>query len=237
MMLDWIASLVLEVGTLDGFSIVLVIPFKRAVLPVASQVTNASVIFKDCRIASMGFIICSTVSRVVTCFNAANHKQITMMIAGRIVLFKMRQNRSMRGASTDGNNTTESCLCDKSNTLCSSGHSNDRHCELSSCCQEQADDTGFKECIGNFTTSQPSSAPSSIIPEMKDSPSTVSVHLANRYPQVCITVTTSCLTLYLHHSCYLPYVREIKSWRIVQWVRPTVRIQIYLSQRKHAKLW
>jgi hypothetical protein len=53
----------------------------------------------------------------------------------------------------DGN-TTESCVCDKSNTLCVSGHSNDRHCELSSCCQEQTDDTGRKECIGNFTTSQ-----------------------------------------------------------------------------------
>ena len=59
----------------------------------------------------------------------------------------------------DGN-TTDSCLCDKSNTVCSSGHSNDRYCELSSCCQEQTDDTGRKECIGNFTTSQPSSAPS-----------------------------------------------------------------------------
>ena len=82
----------------------------------------------------------------------------------------------------DGN-TTESCLCDKSNTLCSSGHSNDFQCELSSCCQAQADDTGRKECIGNFTTSQPSSAPSETtpaIPEIKDSPSTVSVHLATR---------------------------------------------------------
>ncbi len=59
----------------------------------------------------------------------------------------------------DGN-TTEACVCEKSNTLCSSGHSNDLHCELSSCCQNQTDDTGRKECIGNFTTSQPSSAPS-----------------------------------------------------------------------------
>ena len=59
----------------------------------------------------------------------------------------------------DGN-TTETCYCDKSNTLCSSGHSNDQHCELSSCCEEQADNAGRKECIGNFTTSQPSSAPS-----------------------------------------------------------------------------
>jgi hypothetical protein len=74
----------------------------------------------------------------------------------------------------DGN-TTESCVCDKSNALCSSGHSNDRHCELSSCCREQSDDTGRKECIGNFTTSQPSSAPSSsssessILPEIEAS--------------------------------------------------------------------
>ena len=60
----------------------------------------------------------------------------------------------------DGNTTESSCYCDKSNSLCSSGHSNDRHCELSSCCQEQANDTGRKECIGNFTSSQPSSAPS-----------------------------------------------------------------------------
>ena len=29
-------------------------------------------------------------SRVVTCFNAANHKRVTMMMVGRIVLFKMR---------------------------------------------------------------------------------------------------------------------------------------------------
>ncbi len=58
------------------------------------------------------------------------------------------------------NNTTESCVCDKSSKLCSSGHSNARHCELSSCCQEETDDTGRSECIGNFTTSQPSSAPS-----------------------------------------------------------------------------
>jgi hypothetical protein len=57
-----------------------------------------------------------------------------------------------------------SCFCDKSNTLCVSGHSNDRHCELSSCCREQVDDTGRKECIDNFTTSQPSSAPSESTP-------------------------------------------------------------------------
>jgi hypothetical protein len=45
------------------------------------------------------------------------------------------------------------------------GHSNDRHCELSSCCREQADDTGREACIGNFTTSQPSFAPSETTPE------------------------------------------------------------------------
>ena len=45
-----------------------------------------------------------------------------------------------------------------------SGHSNDRHNELSSCCRAQADDTGRKECIENFTTSQPSSAPSETTP-------------------------------------------------------------------------
>jgi hypothetical protein len=63
----------------------------------------------------------------------------------------------------DGN-TTESCVCENSNTLCSSGHSNDLHCELSSCCREQSDDKGRKECIDNFTTSQPSSAPSETTP-------------------------------------------------------------------------
>jgi hypothetical protein len=36
--------------------------------------------------------------------------------------------------------------------LCSSGHSNDLHCELSNCCREQSDDTGREECIGSFTT-------------------------------------------------------------------------------------
>jgi hypothetical protein len=74
----------------------------------------------------------------------------------------------------DGN-TNESCICDKSNTLCSSGHSNDQHCELSSCCQNQTDDTGRKECIGNFTTSQPSSAPSETTPaEESKSPTATS---------------------------------------------------------------
>ena len=58
----------------------------------------------------------------------------------------------------------ESCYCYKSNTLCSSGHSDDLHCELSNCCQKQSDDAGRKECIGNFTTSQPSSAPSETTP-------------------------------------------------------------------------
>jgi hypothetical protein len=58
----------------------------------------------------------------------------------------------------------ETCICDKSTTLCTAGHSSDRHCELSSCCQNQTDDTGRKECIGNFTTSQPSSAPSETTP-------------------------------------------------------------------------
>ena len=79
-------------------------------------------------------------------------------------------------------NTTESCVCDKSNTLCSSGHTNDRHCKLTSCCQEQADDIGRKECIGNFTTNQPSFAPSrESIPQPDtspaSSPSTVSVSI------------------------------------------------------------
>ncbi len=85
----------------------------------------------------------------------------------------------MYGECINNGNTTDACICDKSNTLCSSGHSNDQHCELSSCCQEQGDDTGRKECIGNFTTSQPSLAPSSEILPPTDaspasSPSTVS---------------------------------------------------------------
>ncbi len=72
-------------------------------------------------------------------------------------------------------NSTESCVCDKSITLCSSGHSNGLHCELSSCCQEQVDDTGRKECIDNFTTSQPSSAPSEYsVDEAETSPTATS---------------------------------------------------------------
>jgi len=79
---------------------------------------------------------------------------------------------------SDGN-TTESCFCDRSNTLCSSAQSDDRHCELSSCCQKQSDDEGRKECIDNFTTSQPSSAPSESlagesIHEAEASPATTS---------------------------------------------------------------
>ncbi len=50
MMQDWIASLILEVYTLGGIFTDFVIPFKRAALPAADQVTNASVISKDCRI-------------------------------------------------------------------------------------------------------------------------------------------------------------------------------------------
>jgi len=66
----------------------------------------------------------------------------------------------MYGRCLSDGNTTESCFCDKSNTLCSSEYSDNQQCELSSCCREQSDDIGRKECIGNFTTSQPSSAPS-----------------------------------------------------------------------------
>ena len=88
-MQDWIALLlVLKVGTLDLIFIVILISFMRAVLPVANQLINASVISKDCRIVSMGLIF--TRSQVVTCFNAVNHKH--WMRVGRIVLFKMRHN-------------------------------------------------------------------------------------------------------------------------------------------------
>jgi hypothetical protein len=46
---------------------------------------------------------------------------------------------------------------------------------LFSCCQEQTDDTGRKECIGNFTTSQPSSMPSEApTDEAEASPTAVS---------------------------------------------------------------
>jgi uncharacterized protein (DUF1786 family) len=72
--------------------------FKRAALPVADQVTNASVISKDCQIVSLGLIFTAG-SRVVICFNAANHKQAIMMREGRIVFFKMWHNRGMKGVS------------------------------------------------------------------------------------------------------------------------------------------
>jgi hypothetical protein len=91
MMHDWIALLLgLDMLGLGLLFIIVVMKFKRAALPVADQVINASVISKDCRIVSMGLIL--TWSQVVTCFNAANHKRMTMMMAGRIVLFKMRLN-------------------------------------------------------------------------------------------------------------------------------------------------
>ena len=88
-MQDWIALLLsLDMEALDQVFILIVIPFKRAAFPVADQVINASVISKDCRIVWV--LIFTTGSRVVTCFNAAAHKQ--RMVAGRIVLFKMRHN-------------------------------------------------------------------------------------------------------------------------------------------------
>ena len=64
------------------------------------------------------------------------------------------------GECINDGGSTESCYCDKSNILCIFGQSNGQHCELSRCCQGQTDDSVRKECIGNFTTSQPSSAPS-----------------------------------------------------------------------------
>ena len=117
-------------------------------------------------------------------------------------------------------NTTEYCVCDKSNTLCVSGHSNDLHCELSSCCQAQADDIGRKECIDNFTTSQPSSAPSNEILPPTDaspatSPSTVSAFgysLFHTYVLLLQLVVSLCICIIL----VIYHVRAIKSWRIVQ---------------------
>jgi hypothetical protein len=91
MMQDWNALLLVSgLLGLDIIFIVLAMKFKRAVLPVAGQETNVSVISKDCRIVWV--LIISKKSLVVTCFNAANHKQVMMMMAGRIALFKMRHN-------------------------------------------------------------------------------------------------------------------------------------------------
>ena len=87
MMQDWIASLVLEIGTLDLIFIGVAKKFKRAALPVVDRVINASVISMDCRIVSLGGLEITLESRTVTCFNAANHKRMTMMMAGRFVLF------------------------------------------------------------------------------------------------------------------------------------------------------
>ena len=89
-MQGWIALLLgLDIGPLGIIFIIIVRPFKRVVLPVADQVTNASVISMDCRIVLVMSITAK--SQVVTCFNAANHKRMIMM-AGMIVLFKMRFN-------------------------------------------------------------------------------------------------------------------------------------------------
>ena len=90
MMQDWIASLVVETHGLVWTFIELGIPFKRAALAVADQVTNASVISKDCRIVSEKV---TSMSQIVTCFNAAKHKRMTvMMMAGKIVLLKTMHN-------------------------------------------------------------------------------------------------------------------------------------------------
>jgi hypothetical protein len=89
MLKGWSALLLgLEISPLGWLFFFFVMKFKRAALPVANQVTNASVISKDCRIVWV--LIFTTGSQIVTCFNAANHKQVTMMMAGSIVLFKMR---------------------------------------------------------------------------------------------------------------------------------------------------
>jgi hypothetical protein len=104
----------------------------------------------------------------------------------------------MYGRCLNDGNSTESCICDKSNTLCSSEYSDNQQCELSSCCQEQENDKGRKECIGNFTTSQPSSSPSSENIPLTDtspssSPSTVSTLVYTAY--TLLSTSTSCLTL------------------------------------------
>jgi len=105
MMQDWIALLLgLEVNGL-GISLIFIIieiPFKTAALPVADQVTNASVISKDWRIVWVWVMRISIGigSRVATCLNAANHKQVTMIWEGRIALFKMRHNYCMSIVST-----------------------------------------------------------------------------------------------------------------------------------------
>ncbi len=54
-------------------------------------------------------------------------------------------------------NSIELCYFLKSETLCSSGYSDKRHCDLYSYCRDNA---SLEECISNFTASQPSSTPS-----------------------------------------------------------------------------
>ncbi len=71
--------------------------------------------------------------------------------------------------------STEYCYCYKSYMVCSPENSNDIHCDLDRCCQEQSDDDGKKECIVNITASQPSSAPSGVssIPPETDASSPI----------------------------------------------------------------
>ena len=71
--------------------------------------------------------------------------------------------------------STEYCYCYKSYMVCSPENSDDFHCNLDRCCQEQSDDDGRKECIVNITASQPSSAPSGVssIPPKTDAVSSI----------------------------------------------------------------
>jgi hypothetical protein len=91
----------------------------------------------------------------------------------------------------DGIGSSEFCYCNKSSNLCSSGHSNGLYCELAFCCREQADDAGRKECIGNFTTSQPSSAPSESNPPTAASalPGTSSASIPTLFAPESLTKT------------------------------------------------
>jgi hypothetical protein len=111
-----------------------------------------------------------------------------------------------------GNTTESSCLCDKSNILCIFGHSNDRQCELSSCCQEQADDTGRKECIGNFTTSQPSSAP-------RETPAKDSIDEAGASTAASASPSTSGVSISTHvDTKSLTKTRMLAAATVIGWL-------------------
>lgn len=93
-------------------------------------------------------------------------------------------------------NSIELCYFLKSETLCSSGYSDKQHCDLYSYCR---DNESLEECIGNFTASQPSSAPSI------ESTTTTSM------VRSLVVFLLSCLFAHVHKLNLLSYITSSKT--------------------------